>query len=635
MSTRPPGPPCPPKGAGKGPPPKGLGKGPPGKGKGPPPPGGGSRPPSAGPGSREAFAGPKLRPLFWQLVNQVPPKSVWDELGSPAPFDQASLERRFALGETKSMLRKGTVGSSSTGSLSALGGADTPRGAKRVRILDDRTSQLLAIAFNKLPPPERLVSVVDELENFPDGLSDEAVLALHAAANEQKEAIDQLRQLEVPETELGQLDVPERYLWMLGSKPVLAAKLTAGALIVGPAREIAEVSKACEQVGRCCKLIRTSECVLKCISTSLAVGNLVNRGTARSGARAVVLPEALLKLDELRGSAETEEGSSPADGNRGPTLLEFVAEALVKDVVLRARNRQAQAELQQEAEALRDLIRAAQGCDLQVSEASVRVVTQASSTALKGLSDFTYNPKVGQLEARVRQILEEANQAAEMMENAKRELQFSQEWSSAKPNTKDSEWLASWCQFLDQFSQAISRVRIPAAFLEPPIAAQPSVAAAAEEPRFTAFPYENPFEGCPTAEPSVAPASVTRRRPAALQAAPSAMMSPGTPPMTPPTPPPQKSPTGTTVMTRTEKRRESSKVQLDDDERVEVLMARMLAQQQAQSAPQPLQERKPTQPQQQSVSEPVKKPSNPTTNRFGLGATRVPLLHGFDGKENN
>ena len=42
--------------------------------------------------------------------------------------------------------------------------------------------------------------------------------------------------------------------------------------------------------------LKGSSLVRKCISTCLAVGNIMNRGTTRDGARAVVLPDGLLKF---------------------------------------------------------------------------------------------------------------------------------------------------------------------------------------------------------------------------------------------------------------------------------------------------------------------------------------------------
>ena len=78
--------------------------------------------------------------------------------------------------------------------------------------------------------------MVDSLEGFPEGLPTEAIIAVNAALTEQKEAIEQIRQLDVGGGV--QLDLPERYLRALGAVPFCGAKLACGALIVGPACEV-------------------------------------------------------------------------------------------------------------------------------------------------------------------------------------------------------------------------------------------------------------------------------------------------------------------------------------------------------------------------------------------------------------
>eukprot|EP00441_Pelagodinium_beii_P016202 CAMPEP_0197655920 /NCGR_PEP_ID=MMETSP1338-20131121/39749_1 /TAXON_ID=43686 ORGANISM="Pelagodinium beii, Strain RCC1491" /NCGR_SAMPLE_ID=MMETSP1338 /ASSEMBLY_ACC=CAM_ASM_000754 /LENGTH=573 /DNA_ID=CAMNT_0043231667 /DNA_START=24 /DNA_END=1745 /DNA_ORIENTATION=+ len=450
--SRPPGP------GGKGIGGKGIGKAPPppkAKAKPPGPPPAAERP---GGSVNAAEAGPKLRPLFWQAVREVPEKSVWSSLVPPVAFNQTVLQKRFALAETRTLTRKGT-GTSSTGSLNG----DEPR--KRLRVLDDKTSQMLAIAFNKLPAPEQLARVVDELDDFPNGLPAEAVIALNAAANEQKEAVDQLRQLKVSEAELLQLDLPERYLWVLGTKPLCAAKLACGALIVGDARELNELREDCERVSKCCQALRSSTLVLKSISTCLAVGNLMNRGTSRQDARAVVLPEALLKLEELRGVCD--EAISAADNQRGISLLEFVAEALVTEEVAKSGDRCAQGRLKQEAEDLRQSIRAAQPVDLKEAEANCRRICSAAEKARNGIAGHLVMPSVASLASQVQQITQEATSAAQILEAAKSELAYSQEWLSAKPNSKAAEWLSGWTHFLEQLQGAMSRVQLPATLPAP------------------------------------------------------------------------------------------------------------------------------------------------------------------------
>lgn len=400
--------------------------------------------------------GPKLRPLFWVKVPQVPAQSLWTDLVPPATFDQNQLERQFALVDSHVSM------SSSAGKFAPrVSGPEESR--KRIRVLDDRTSQLLAIAFNRLPPPERLVETIETLDEFPEALPAEAVLALHTASSEQQEPIEQLRQLNLPQTGISQLDMPERYLWVLASVPACAQKLACGALIVGPARELRDLRMAFQKVGVCCQALRKSGLLRKCISTSLAVGNFMNRGTLRSGAQAVVLPESLLKLDELRGIGESHQDSSGegrVEGNRGPSLLDFVAQALVNEAVAGQHK-----ELLSEAEALLAKARAAQKVSLEDAEASCNQVCAIAARARHGLSDLPLTKGVSHLVARVRLICDEADVAATLVKGAKEELSITQTWSSAKGKVKGDAWFAGWTQFLEQFAAALARASPPP---EPP-----------------------------------------------------------------------------------------------------------------------------------------------------------------------
>ena len=427
---------------------KGLppGKGP-AKGKGrpgaPPPP----RPVLSKGQARQA-AGPKLRPLFWQTVAQIPDKSVWNQISSPVPFDAAVLERRFALTETRAAnARKGVSGQTA---------GDEVR--KKVRVLDDRTSQLLAIAFNKLPPAEHFAQTVENLDAFPEGLPPEAVIALNAASVDQKEAVEQLRQMDIAEPDILQLDVPERYLWVLANRPLCTAKIACGALMFGMAPELPDLGLACERILAACKALQTSDLVSQFVSTCLAVGNAMNRGTARDGARAVVLPDGLLKFDELRGNSET--------GVSGQSLLDFVAEAVLLEAVRQSSSRQKQAQLCEDVSKLRERVRAAQSICIQEAETSCQRICSAASRAHTGLAQYLHEPSVSRIAVKVSGICEEADRTSQRVAAAKEELSFSMGWFSAKPNTSPSEWLGNWVQLLDQLTGAFERVQVPAMLVQ-------------------------------------------------------------------------------------------------------------------------------------------------------------------------
>jgi len=399
-----------------------------------------------------------LRPLFWTAVNQVPEGSLFDELQAPAPFDAQALEKHFALSQPRA---------AGSAALSAPpqrrpGQAEEPR--KRLRILDEKSSQLLAITFSRLPPPERVASTLRTLEDFPECLPPEGVQSLYTAACEQKEAVEQLRQMDIGPQDMAQLDTPERYLWVLSSIADSSGKLACGALLVGPARELADLRKATEKVVGCCQALKTSDLVRRCASTGLAVGNFMNRGTARCNARAVVLPDSLLKFEELRGvaqEAEEGEGAKQSEG-RGPTLLDIVAQALIDDGGIRSLPA-----LREESERLRSHALAAKGVSVEDAEANCKQVCGASSKAYRAIQpDAVAAAKLPPSAAtlaltdRVRRVCEEAEECADRVQVAKAELAATQKWSAAKAGTKGEEWFSNWALFFEQLGVALSRTRL-------------------------------------------------------------------------------------------------------------------------------------------------------------------------------
>jgi len=440
-------PPCPGK-AGKAPPGKGSGRAP----LGPPPKAHGSGTPARY-ASREDD-GPKLRPLFWTTTSQAAPGSIWSDLGCPATFDKSQLERQFVLSAARSIAGFGCQGGSSARASSREPGS-SGENSKRVRVLDDRTSQLLEIAFRKLPPPEKLASIVETLESFPDCLVAEAALALHCAATEQKEAIDQIKQLAVAESDLSQLDVPERYLWVLGSVPHCTAKLACGALLVGPASDLGDMRQCGDAVRICCQALRTSEMLRKCVSTSLAVGNVLNRGTSRAGAVGVVLPDSLLKLDELRGIQDSSENGEV----HGRSILDFVTQALVDDS---SKNLSKSLDsIRIDVEKLLAKVRCAQAVSLEEGESTCRKLCTQAQRAQQDLSQVqNRTSSCNYLAERVRKVVDEANAALKLVLTAKEEISKTQAWASVKEiKVKSSEWFGLWAQFLEQFLRALGRAR--------------------------------------------------------------------------------------------------------------------------------------------------------------------------------
>jgi len=376
-------------------------------------------------------------------VSQAPANSLWDEAPLPVDFDAAVLERRFAL-----------ANGGTRGAAHRSGSSDEPR--KRVRVLDDRTSQLLAISFSKLPPPERLADIISSLKDFPEALPADALQALHKAAQEQPESLEQLRQLALPAENLAQLDAPERYLWVLANVPHCTQKLDCGALLLGSARDLRELRLAFQDVGVCCQALRRSKLLRKCISTSLAVGNILNSGTARSAASAVILPEGLTKLDELKGVADPEQ---PTLSERAvPSLLDFVMRAIVREAGVHLYG-----ELLSEAQSLLARARAARAVPFEEYEANCRGICATAARAQRGLVEIPETPGVRALAARIRLVCEEADLAALLVRGAKEELRVTQSWSSARPGTNGDDWFAGWARFLEQLVAALTRAKPDAA----------------------------------------------------------------------------------------------------------------------------------------------------------------------------
>lgn len=417
-----------------------------GKGKGAPPPPKSGGPKAKAKASSAPFTGLKLRPLFWAAVAQPPPKSVWQDLVAPASIDVSFLEKNFALTTTAKAPKTG---------------GDGPEKVKRHRVLDDRTSQRFAIAFRKLPSPERLTAIVDGLEDFPDGLPAEAVIALSEATQHHQEAVEQIRQLKFTDADIGQLDLPERYLWVVGKVPFSTAKLACGSLLVSSACELPDLRRAGEKVGVCCQGLRKSSILQKFASTALVVGNVMNRGTARSGIVAVTLPDALLKFDELRISGNTVSEVRP------DTLLDFVAQAVLNESSVN------QASLCADIELLLCKTRSAQTVSLEDVDASCRKISQEAAKAKQGLQEVPASEAVARLAESIQRVNTEAELAMVIVENARKELAKAVQWSCTKSKVvKSDEWFEAWGQLLEQVLGAFSRASPSASLAAPLLHAQ-------------------------------------------------------------------------------------------------------------------------------------------------------------------
>lgn len=183
------------------------------------------------------------------------------------------------------------------------------------------------------------------------------------------------------------------------------------------------------------------------MSTALAVGNILNRGTARSGVAGVVLPDSLLKLEELRGNVEL---TGEAGEKSGSSVLDFVAQALVNED---------NGDLQRDAENLLSRARYASGISLEEAEANFRQVSGEVKKTQLSLNEIPESPGKTQIAKRVNGICEEVGMAQDLAEKVRADLAKTQRWSCCKGQIKSDDWFASWVQFLEIFVRALAKAQ--------------------------------------------------------------------------------------------------------------------------------------------------------------------------------
>jgi len=246
---------------------------------------------------------------------------------------------------------------------------------------------------------------------------------------------------------------------VVGFNTSFRSKTCLRSLIVGPARELWELQQATAKVSHCCRDFRERPLVRKCISTSLAVGNLLNRGTARSNVQALVLPDSLLKLEELRGARPlTADGNPGTAEERGPTLLDFVAQALVDEP-----GAEDAKQLRAEALELRENAIAAKSVSLDEADATCKQVCTQAERAWTSIQELPRCDSVGRIAEKVRSVREVASSLQAGILEARTELQNSQQWLSAKAKITTDDWLAGWSMFFEQLSEAFARAQPPQA----------------------------------------------------------------------------------------------------------------------------------------------------------------------------
>jgi hypothetical protein len=170
----------------------------------------------------------------------------------------------------------------------------------------------------------------------------------------------------------------------------------------------------------------------------------------------VVLPDALLKLEELRGAALAGEPSAEVNDKAG-SVLDFVAQALVNDAGEKADD------LCKDVENLLTRARAAAGVSLEELETNCREVNAEATKVRQAFTDVSEaTPGLAKIKHRLQHICDEAALSIDITEHAKKQLTKTQAWSCFKGKVKSNEWFNSWAQFLELLRRALTRAVLEA-----------------------------------------------------------------------------------------------------------------------------------------------------------------------------
>lgn len=162
--------------------------------------------------------------------------------------------------------------------------------------------------------------------------------------------------------------------------------------------------------------------------------------------------------------------------SKGPTLLDFVAQALVEESAvagsLFGKAFSASVEdLQRETQELRAKALEANKVDVDEAERVCREVCAASSKASKALAPISAHPDVARLAQRVQEVCYDAAEVTQLVKRSREELNSAQLWSAVKTQVKGSDWFSAWALFFEQLSGAFSRTKPPT----PPQPARPAL----------------------------------------------------------------------------------------------------------------------------------------------------------------
>lgn len=248
----------------------------------------------------------KLKPFFWDKVRANPDQSmVWDQIRSGSfQFSEEMIQTLFGYNYASRNKSEGKESSSNV----------PPPGC--VQLIDPKKSQNLAISLKALNvKTEEVCHALMEGKKLPVELLI-TLLRMSPTADEEMK-------LKVYGGNLSQLGPAEQFLKVVVDIPFAFKRMDALLFMASLQEDVLVIKESFATLEVACTELRSSRLFLKLLEAVLKMGNRMNDGTFRGGARAFKL-DTLLKLSDVKGT----------DGKT--TLLHFVVQEIIRSEGVRA-----------------------------------------------------------------------------------------------------------------------------------------------------------------------------------------------------------------------------------------------------------------------------------------------------------
>ena len=270
-------PPPPPPPGGRGPP------RPPGMPGGPPP------PPPAGPPKE------KLKNIYWNVVRQVNERSVWNKLdgSQDVGVDVEEIEELFTAKVTKeSKLKQAAPAKKDTGCVDMKRSNNVLIGLARIKIDHGSLASIISMADDDMLSLDNLHGL---LKVFPD--------------------IEEMKMVRAHKERGGKMGDVEEFFLRMAQVPSATAKLQTLIFRREFQGQVDKLKDGLDKFDKACKEVKGSEQLARILEIILALGNILNRGTARGQAKGFKLAS-LTKLQDTKAS------------NKSTTLLHYLAKTV-------------------------------------------------------------------------------------------------------------------------------------------------------------------------------------------------------------------------------------------------------------------------------------------------------------------